>query len=194
MINGKIGVPVFTVRNEKVILRHIFAVALGYFFSIHKNIYSNNNADVLLNRGGWEKFCAFLDQKPQPLKALLERSIPDAMHQAMGIDDFSWVEKLTGEDCIMTVAVKTFRETVSWYEQKVEQLGQAGNYTDAAVVMQQLKEFRKGRDDEQGKNELIEFLVRNNVLPKYGFPVDTVELHQNSEHKKDLRIDRKSVV
>lgn len=190
MITGKIGVPVFTVRNEKVILRHIFAVALSYFFSIHKNIYSNNNADTLLNRDGWEQFCSFLDQKPLLLKTLLEKSIPDEMHHAMGIDDFSWVEKLTGDDGIMTVAVRTFRETVSWYEQKVEQLGKAGNYTDAALVMQQLKEFRKGKDDEQGKNELIEFLVRNNVLPKYGFPVDTVELHQNSEHKKDLRMMR----
>ena len=32
------------------------------------------------------------------------------------------------------------------------------------------------REDGEGKKSLIDFLVRNNVLPKYGFPVDTVEL------------------
>ena len=35
---------------------------------------------------------------------------------------------------------------------------------------------RCSKDDNAGKKSLIGFLVRNNVLPKYGFPVDTVEL------------------
>ena len=37
-------------------------------------------------------------------------------------------------------------------------------------------------------NELIEFLVRNNVLPKYGFPVDTVELYQNANSATDKKL------
>ena len=34
----------------------------------------------------------------------------------------------------------------------------------------------------------VEFLVRNNVLPKYGFPVDTVELHQNANNATDKKL------
>lgn len=64
MILGRIGVPLFTVRNEKVVLRHVFAVALSSFFSVYGNVYNGNNADVFLNQDGWEKLCAFLDEKP----------------------------------------------------------------------------------------------------------------------------------
>ena len=39
-----------------------------------------------------------------------------------------------------------------------------------------LRNFRCAKEDKCGKKSLIGFLVRNNVLPKYGFPVDTVEL------------------
>ena len=47
MITGKIGVPLFTVRNEKIILRHIFAVALSDFFAKQVDVYNSNNADAL---------------------------------------------------------------------------------------------------------------------------------------------------
>ncbi|MBO5569998.1 MAG: DUF1998 domain-containing protein, partial [Clostridia bacterium] len=48
-------------------------------------------------------------------------------------------------------------------------------------------------EDNAGKKSLISFLVRNNVLPKYGFPVDTVELLPNegsSEKEKELQLAR----
>ncbi len=38
MISGKIGVPVFTIKNEKVIQRHIFAVALSMFFAENTDV------------------------------------------------------------------------------------------------------------------------------------------------------------
>lgn len=68
MITGKIGVPLFTVRNEKIILRHIFAVALSDFFAKQVDVYNSNNADVLLSGDGWERFCAYLSSKPEHLR------------------------------------------------------------------------------------------------------------------------------
>ena len=98
MITGKIGVPLFTVRNEKVILRHIFAVALSDFFAKQVDVYNSNNADVLLNGDGWERLCAYLNSKPDHLKNVLKASIPENMHNVMGINDYSWTDKLIGED------------------------------------------------------------------------------------------------
>ncbi len=40
--------------------------------------------------------------------------------------------------------------------------------------------YRRGKEDNRGRNELIEFLVSNNVVPKYSFLVDTVDLYQNA--------------
>jgi hypothetical protein len=56
-----------------------------------------------------------------------------------------------------------------------------------------LRRFRGGQNDQSGKKSLIGFLVRNNVLPKYGFPVDTVELIpdiKNVGKGKDLQLAR----
>ena len=188
MITGKIGVPLFTVRNEKVILRHIFAVALSDFFAKQVDVYNSNNADVLLNGDGWERLCTYLQSKPEHLKEVLSASIPDNMHDVMGINDYSWIEKLIGEDGVLQTAVTEFRRTVEYYKSEVEQLLADGLTQEAAAVEKKLWSYRRGKEDNRGRNELIEFLVRNNVLPKYGFPVDTVELYQNANNATDKKL------
>lgn len=188
MITGKIGVPLFTVRNEKVILRHIFAVALSDFFAKQVDVYNSNNADVLLNGDGWERLCAYLESKPDHLKKILKASIPENMHGIMGITDYSWIDKLIGDDGALKVAVDEFRRTVQYYIDEVSKLLTEGKTQDAAAVEKKLWSYRRGKDDNRGRNELIEFLVRNNVLPKYGFPVDTVELYQNANSATDKKL------
>lgn len=188
MITGKIGVPLFTVRNEKVILRHIFAVALSDFFAKQVDVYNSNNADVLLNGDGWERLCKYLRQKPEHLKAILKASIPENMHEVMGINDYSWIDKLIGDDGVLKVAVDEFRCTVQYYVDECQQLLAEGSTQQAAAVEKKLWSYRRGKADNRGRNELIEFLVRNNVLPKYGFPVDTVELYQNANAATDKKL------
>ncbi len=180
MITGKIGVPVFEVKNEKIILRHIFAVALSDFFASHPDVYDSNNADALLNGDGWERLCDYLEGRPAHLREILEKSIPEDMHEVMGISDDSWIERLIGEDGVLKIAVDEFRGTVQFYKGEMERLREEGSSWDAYKAEVNLKNFRRGKDDKGGKNGLIEFLARNNVLPKYGFPVDTVELYQNA--------------
>lgn len=188
MISGKIGVPLFSISNEKVILRHIFAVALSDFFAHEPDVYNSNNADVLLNQDGYEKLKQYLDKKPEGLYETLLRSIPTEMHGEMGLTDWSWVDNLTGPDGALNVAVMDYRKTVDWYEKEFKRLKRTGDIQGAARCERQLKEFRRGREDGRGRNELIEFLVRNNVLPKYGFPVDTVELYQGMDFNQDKKL------
>ena len=188
MITGKIGVPLFTVRNEKVILRHIFAVALSDFFAKQMDVYNSNDADVLLNGDGWERLCAYLESKPEHLKEILKASIPENMHVVMGINDYSWTEKLIGDDGVLKIAIDEFRGTVQYYIGEYNRLLAEGLTQEAATVQQKLWSYRRSKDDNRGKNELIEFLVRNNVLPKYGFPVDTVELYQNTNAATDKKL------
>ncbi len=183
MITGKIGVPLFAVRNEKVILRHVFAVALSDFFAKNPDVYNSNNADVFLNGDGWERLCVYLKGKPESLKRLLSASIPDEMHTAMGIPDFSWTERMVGPEGVLAAAVNDFRGTVRYYRDEIDRLLAEGSTQKAAEAESRLWQFRRGKEDRRGRNELIEFLVRNNVLPKYGFPVDTVELYQNAKSK-----------
>ena len=192
MISGKIGVPLFSISNEKVVLRHIFAVALSDFFSHYEEVYNMNNANELLNNDGYEKLALYFNSKPQGLQDILLRSIPVDLHVVMGITDWSWVDKLIGDDGVLKIAVEDFRNTVEWYTKEIARLKRKDDLQAAAKCERQLKDYRRNSEDEHGRNELIEFLVRNNVLPKYGFPVDTVELYQgmNTTSEKKLQMVR----
>lgn len=99
------------------------------------------------------------------------------MHEIMGINDYSWVDKLIGKDGMMRIAVEEYRATVDYYEKEFKRLIDEGEIKAASDTELALKKYRRGKEDNKGKNELIEFLARNNILPKYGFPVDTVELY-----------------
>lgn len=176
MISGKIKAPVFEIENEKILNRHIFAVAMSAFFSAHEDVYAGDDQTVLLNEGGYERLKDYLATKPEHLKLLLIRSIPANMHRRLGIDDFSWVERLCGDGGVLDIAVQDFRGTVAEMEKELAACRRRKDDEAAGAWSRNLRNYRCSKEDNAGKKSLIGFLVRNNVLPKYGFPVDTVEL------------------
>lgn len=176
MISGLIQAPVFEIKNRKVINRHIYAVALSSFLAAYPKVYDGDNQTVLLNEGGYDLLKDYLRQKPQHLKNLLEKSIPADVHKELGIDDYSWIDSLIGDDGCLEIAVKEYRDTIDYYEKQMKAYARVKDYKNAGDYERKLQKFRCAREDGEGKKSLIDFLVRNNVLPKYGFPVDTVEL------------------
>lgn len=182
MIRGEIKVPVFRTENDKIVKRHIFAVALSKFFKHHENVYAENNQTVLLNKGGYEVLKEYLTDIPKDLIDLLKKSIPESCHKTMGILDGSWTELLCGEEVgqegLLELAVKDFRATVDNIEKELKKARKNKDDGAASHWSRTLSGFRAANEDNNGRNrkQLIDFLVRSNVLPKYGFPVDTVEL------------------
>ena len=176
MISGKIKAPVFEIENEKILNRHIFAVALSSFFNVHQEVYDGDNLTALVNENGYETLKEYLAEKPESLKELLLRSIPRNMHDRLGLEDYSWTERLCGENGALEIAVQDFRQTVKELEKELAASRRRKDDEAAGSWSRSLRNFRCGREDNCGKKSLISFLVRNNVLPKYGFPVDTVEL------------------
>ncbi len=176
IISGSIKVPVFSLQNEKVINRHIYAVALSKFLALHEEIYANDNQSVLLNENGYEVFKDYLASKPEDLRQLLMRSVPENMHNALGILDYSWTEKLVGDDGILEISVNEFRSEVEALKAELKRCDRNKDREGAARAERDLQSYRCAEEDKKPKKRLIDFLVRSNVLPKYGFPVDTVEL------------------
>ena len=204
MISGKISAPVFEIENKKIIYRHIFAVALSNFFSEYPEIYDGDNASVFLNEGGYEKFKEFLNERSESLKEILKRSIPENMHDAMGIENFDWVDYLCGKDGVLELSVYEYKQKV----EELEKLCEVYNKnrileTDSKKIRElneiynrlskRLSNLKCSKEDNSGKRSLVDFLVRNNILPKYGFPVDTVELITNTKEMfedKELQLSR----
>ena len=176
MISGKISAPVFRIENEKIINRHIFSVAISSFLLENPDIYNGDDRSVFLNEYGYEKLVQYLNPVPEHLHNLLLASIPKELHESLHILDKQWVDKLLGKNGVLTIAVNDYKETVSEMQKAIGQARRNKDDDEASRWSRALRDFRASKDDGKGKRSLIDYLVRNNVLPKYGFPVDTVEL------------------
>lgn len=184
IISGKIKVPVFALENEKVINRHIYAVALSMFLARNEDVYGGDNASVFLNEDGYDRFKDYLLSSPEPLKDMLRRTLPKDLLGRFKIETFGWVDGLIGEEGVLEKAVLSFKGEVKELETQLTKYRREKNDSGADQTNRALRMLRCGPEDGQRKRSLIEFLARNNVLPKYGFPVDTVELHINAGNKK----------
>lgn len=134
----------------------------------------------------------FLASPTKRLISLLKKSVPLDMHQPMGIHDNSWVDELIGENGILSSAVERYKRELAELEKAWKQ-SQRTNPERSSGLYRELKQLRCADDDGYSRS-LIDFLARNNILPKYGFPVDTVELQiagkRNGNSNEDLTLAR----
>ena len=186
MISGIILPPLFKVDNEKIVRRHVYAVALSMFFAEHEELYNHNNAEKFINQKGYKLFIDWIGTHPERLRALLKKSIPDIdnLHSRIGIDNFDWVDGFCGEDGVFTQLITEYESNIANFEKLIKKFQREKNSEDAVKCERKLKNY--------STNKLIEFLARGNILPRYGFPVDTVELYQNSSANNiaKLRLSR----
>lgn len=194
MISGKIKAPAFEIRNVKIVLRHIYAVAISYFFSQNTDVYNNNDADIFLNGNGYERLCEFLNAKPIVVKEYLHRCVPNELFDVLGVDTFSWIERLIGDEGTLAIAVSDFRDLTAWLAEQIDIAATEKRFQDAARFERLLKDHRRSTTAGDGyrKIDLIDFLVRSGALPKYGFPVDVVELKPNvlNDTKQNVELQR----
>ena len=177
IIVGQIKPPVFKTDNEKIVLRHIYAVVLSYFFKKYPNYFGNNQATEFLDNGGYDALAELVKECPADLSKLLEESIPD-------IQNYNWQEKLVGENGLLRNTVHEYEQDVEQLENLINEYAEKGDYKAAGKKQDLLKKYKA--------KKMIDFLVRNNILPKYGFPIDTVELEVSTDEnqKNELQLSR----
>ena len=174
MIKGRIDPPKFVVENEKIAIRHLYASALSYFWKRYPSYFSrtfNMTESIDGQVSGFEVFKDYLNEHPVDLKRFIDEFLPENLKGKFGIENYSWIDGLMGDEGVFTKAVAE-------YDYEVGELQDAFN-----------KALKKGRKTDNlnarirvYKNEdILAFLSRKNVLPKYGFPVDTVEMIINDK-------------
>lgn len=188
MLTGNSRPPALALRNEKIITRHMVAVALSFFFRAFRERFST--VEKLLNDlsapSGLRDFVAFLRNERSRLEATLGRIVPNEVAAQVGLGDGSWTDKIAGEGSRFALAEA---EISSDYRavRKLEQ--EAGNARDYRTA-----EWAKRRGDTIAKEDVLSFLSRKAVIPKYGFPVDVVELDtqrtQQSQEASEVSLQR----
>ena len=199
MIKGTINPPVFNVDNEKIVMRHIFASAFSFFWKAHPSLYKKTIGEFI-NVDGINEFEKYLMTFPSDLKKYLKNILSPKLQKQFDVENFGWIERLFSNDEKMPGVFVLAREK---YRSDIDELEKvrADYIKRQKRVVAGSKEEREitytianiGRSLNTINNQqLIEFLSRNNLIPKYGFPVDTVELKSLGAggSLKDLKLDR----
>ncbi len=185
MISGIILPPLFKVDNEKIVRRHIYAISLSMFFADHPDLYDHNNSDKFINEKNYQLFIDWLKSKPNRLTDMLKRSIPDVngLHNRLGLQTFQWLDSFIGEEGSFTLLLREYENNIKEFEESIKKY-KKDDLEKATRCERKLKNYKN--------NKLIDFLARGNILPRYGFPVDTVELEQNTTagNLNKLRLSR----
>ena len=194
MIRGKIKPPKFKVENDKIALRHIFAAAFSYFWKEYPRFFDTASGFFELQKDmsetGYALFIEFLNQKPENLKLHLKEFLPEELSNKFGVESFKWLNFLLSEDeenmGRLTKAAqeydydtKRLNDEIIELNKKIEELEKTNTggcnrnkILSTSIKINDLKR-RKGVFQDEG---ILAFLSRKNVFPKYGFPVDTVEM------------------
>ncbi|WP_037182166.1 DEAD/DEAH box helicase [Rhodococcoides fascians] len=173
MIAGEMRIPWIPIENERIARRHAHSIALAAYFR-----YRHENDDVTWKHAG-EFFTpssdgqdspgaqvrTFLTPVPTRVESAIAEVIPPSIATAVGIEDGSWVARLCE---LLAIAELEMRNDIDTYRELIDQAVGSKNLGLGARLQRTLKTIES--------RQLLGYLANKNILPKYGFPVDTVEL------------------
>ena len=180
MISGRIHAPHFNIINEKIAIRHLYASALAFFWRKYSQYFSTVGRMATEENGeshedGFALLQNYLLGKPEALREYARRFLPEALFNAFDCEHFGWVQGLINpEDGILTRAVGEYDYEVDLLEKARREAFQANRST--GYFEQRLRTYRN--------ESILTFLSRKNVVPQYGFPVDTVALAIANKHSE----------
>lgn len=173
MMSGEVRAPHVPLANVRIDTRHAYSVALAAYF---REVFESSGTHF---RQAGEFFLApdgapgaaadgvrtFLTPVPEPVKETLQRVLPPEIHEEFGLDDNSWVEAFSG---LLTTVKHELTEDLKILESLQKEAAATRKWSVAAAYDRVGTTLRK--------RTLLGLLANRNVIPKYGFPVDTVEL------------------
>ncbi|SHE39177.1 protein of unknown function [Caloramator proteoclasticus DSM 10124] len=145
------------------------------------------NEEFENKRSGYDVFSEYLNSHPQDLKNYLKAFLPNELAKRFKIESYGWIVGLLGDEKNNEgVLTKAKLE----YEYEVNTLNEAINKAlESNGRVDNLRERVRVYKNE----DILSFLSRKNVLPKYGFPVDTVEMSivdKKNKTKLGLQLQR----
>ncbi|WP_197034555.1 DEAD/DEAH box helicase [Glycomyces sp. NRRL B-16210] len=179
MIAGEVPAPRVPVGNTRIERRHLHAIVLAAYF---RQRYEPQSGGFFL--GEWAPAAGlrdFLDRLPSDVESEIRAVFDAGAADRLGITSGRWKDELADR-------VDRVRAEV------VEDVAQLTLLADGAYAARegQVGDRYKRTVETVRRRQLIGFLANRNVLPKYGFPVDTVELStfHARDSGQDLQLDR----
>ncbi|HEX7162261.1 MAG TPA: DEAD/DEAH box helicase [Trebonia sp.] len=202
MLSGQVRAPYVPLGNPRIDRRHAHSVALAAFFRDAKDSTGQEwktAGDFFLDdcpgTGGQGTAArpasrvspshlvrGFLTPVPQDVDAALRAVLPKSVQQRIGLDSGAWVDEL---DALLSQVRAELTHDVAVFEERRRDAFESRRSDVAARFERSINTITR--------RSLIGFLANRNILPKYGFPVDTVELrtaHCDSQVGARLELTR----
>ncbi|MDA2934095.1 DEAD/DEAH box helicase [Acidobacteria bacterium AH-259-D05] len=170
IIAGVIRAPVLSLTNKKIILRHVVATVLSKFFRENElrfekvaGLFGDLENPTLANL-----LHEFLKENQDALVRSLKAIVPAESHERLGLLNGSWISEIAGAEgriAMVQAELSSDYKTVVELEKKS---ASEGDYKTA--------KWANARARTIYNENVLSFLSRKAIIPKYGFPVDVVEL------------------
>lgn len=173
MLSGRVGPPTVQIRNDKIIDRHLTAVALSAFFRAHADRF--RTVETLLGSFAQPAAAAdcygFFCRQRTALEMALGAIVPAdnaELRRRLGLHDGSWMGHISGTESRLALAEAEVASDYGAVRELEAQAAKDGDYATAT--------WARDRARTIAGEPVLTFLSRKAVIPKYGFPVDVVEL------------------
>jgi hypothetical protein len=176
-MGGKVRPPILSLQNEKIIIRHILAVALSYFFRAFPERFASVEKLFvdLKNPSAVSDFNDYLSKNKENLEKSLRSIVPEKMRARLGLDNGEWISMLADEESRFSLAEIEVSNDYRVIAKLEEKSREERDYREA--------EWANRRAKTIATEDVLSFLSRKAVIPKYGFPVDVVELDTQMAQK-----------
>ena len=184
ILKGIVRPPVISLRNKKIIARHIAATTLSYFFREFRDRFKDVERlfGDLEHPAGVSDFFDFLQQHNAELEESLRGIVPPAMKSEVGLNDGGWIQRVVGEDSRFMLAEVEVSSDFRAVKKFQRDSADNEDYRSAR--------WAKSRAKTIASEDTLSFLSRKAIIPKYGFPVDVVELdpHRTQQTSESLEV------
>ena len=181
LIGGAVVPPRLLLRNPRIVTRHMTAVSLSEFFRCPENAARFETVADFIG-GDWRNpsaaeslrlFC----KGNRPLAHTLRKVVPADLHGQVGLASDAWVSGIAGPESRLAEATTEVCDEYRKTEQARDHAVQVEDYRRAGRAKWRLGTIAAER--------AVSFLARKAIIPKYGFPVDVVELHTGASKAGD---------
>ncbi len=186
-LEGRVPPPRIVLNNDKVARRHLHAIVTSWFFRHHPESFGQRGrmrdwfSDWPKGTGGeWDDHLntlrRLLDPVPEGLRQEILSVMPADMAEALDVQRGGWVDAMVGAKGVLTAVCEELHQTLVDLDTARRERPQKGGHL--THVMTTLLD-----------ESMLSCWPRNNVLPKYGFPVDLVQLRVQADSHAANKVD-----
>jgi len=170
MLKGETRLVGLTLRNKTIASRHLAAVVFSHFFRHNRERFASvvDFCSSLERPTILEDIERHIDRHGDEIERQLTEVFPDDLLEVLGVRAHTWPDHLISRNSRLAEAVAQ----VSADYAEILQLQEDGIRKEQFRIAAWAKDRRQTIEQE----DVIGFLSRHAVIPKYGFPVDVVEL------------------